>query len=101
VNPPPWSSLGDEKACLFVRFRSAAHDPCMLMNDVGLRGAACLWQAVPKRFTRTEFLASALAEATAERRRHVEMSGISSRRDQSAKVRYGRHCVGSTSWRSE
>jgi hypothetical protein len=73
----------------------------MSIGGVGLRRAACLWQAVPKRFIRTEFMASVLGGATAERRRHAGMSGISSRRDQSAKVRCGRHCVGSTPWRSE
>jgi hypothetical protein len=84
--------------------RSSSDQRCairVLIGGLGLRGAACLWQAVPKRFTRTEFMASVLAGATAERRRHAWMSGISSRRDQSAKVRSGRHCVGSTSWRSE
>jgi hypothetical protein len=30
---------------------------------VGLRMAACLWQALPKKFTRTEFIASVLAGA--------------------------------------
>jgi hypothetical protein len=73
----------------------------MLICGVGLRGTACLWQAVPKRFTRTEFMASVLAGAAAERRRRAAMSGISSRRDQSAKVRRGRYRVGSPSWRSE
>ena len=51
-------------------------------------------------FHRTEFMASVLAGAKAERRRHAGMSGISSRRDQSAKERCGRHFVWSTSRRS-
>jgi hypothetical protein len=33
-----------------------------LIADVGLRGAACLWQAVPKRFTRRHMTASVLLE---------------------------------------
>ena len=77
-----------------------------LIGGLGLREAACLWQAVPKRFTRTESMASVLAGAQAERRRHAGMSGISSRPDQSAKARRGCHSSWlthswSTSWRCE
>jgi hypothetical protein len=72
-----------------------------LIGGLGLRGTACLWQAVPQEVTRTEFMASVLAGAKAERRRHAGMSGISSRRDQSAKARRGCHSSWSTSWRCE
>ena len=76
-----------------------------LIGDVGLRGAVRLWQAVPRKFTRTGFIASVLAGAKAEGRRHAGMSGISSRRDQSATALRGRHSWSahfswSTRWRS-
>jgi hypothetical protein len=67
-----------------------------LIGDVGLRRAACLWQAVPKKFTRRQLKASVLRAAEAGRRRHDEMSGISSRRKQSADARRGRHSSWST-----
>jgi hypothetical protein len=51
-----------------------------LIGDVGLRGTACLWQALPKKFARTEFNASVQAGPVG-RRRHAGMSGISSRLD--------------------
>jgi hypothetical protein len=69
--------------------------------DVGLRGAACLWQAVPKRFTQTDIDGFGASGAMAERRRHDGMSGISSRREQSADARRGRHSSWATSWRFE
>jgi len=76
-----------------------------LIGDVGLRGAVRLWQAVPRKFTRTGFIASVLAGAKAEGRRHAGMSGISSRRDESARALRGRHFWSahfswSTRWRS-
>ena len=43
--------------------RAAAGDPGYPVAAVGLRMAACLWQALPKKFTRTEFVASVLAGA--------------------------------------
>jgi hypothetical protein len=48
VNPLPSSSLGDEKACLFARPPISGARSRMLIGGLGLREAACLWQAVPQ-----------------------------------------------------
>jgi hypothetical protein len=62
-NPLSSSLLGDEKRVSSLVLRSAAGDPGYPVAAVGLRMAACLWQALPKKFTRTEFIASVLAGA--------------------------------------
>ena len=61
-NPLP-SSRGDEKhvSSLGPPISGARSGP--LIDGVGLRGTACLWQAVPKRSTRTDLMASVLAGA--------------------------------------
>jgi hypothetical protein len=62
-NPLPSSLLGDEERVSSFVVRAAAGDPGYPVAAVGLRMAACLWQALPKKFTRTEFIASVLAGA--------------------------------------
>jgi hypothetical protein len=60
-----------------------------LIAGLGLRGAAWLWQAVPKRFTRTEFMASVLGH-------YLERTLKGG-----AKARRGYHSSWLTSWRCE
>src|SRR5215203_3747941 len=51
------------KACLHTRPPISGARSGPLIDGVGLRGTACLWQAVPKRSTRTGLMASVLAGA--------------------------------------
>ena len=51
------------KACLHTRPPISGARSGPLIDGVGLRGTACLWQAVPKRSTRTDLMASVLAGA--------------------------------------
>jgi hypothetical protein len=69
------------------------------MSVVGLRGAACLWQALPKRFTGLNSDASRASPELVGRRRHAGMSGIDSRLDQIATARLGCQFSWSLSWR--
>src|SRR5215207_8377289 len=96
----PSSSFGDEDAWLLTCPPISGALSESLIGDVGLRAAACLWQAVTKRFTRRQLKAPVLPGAEAERRPHDEMSRISSRREQSAQAPRGRHSSWSTqsSW---
>jgi hypothetical protein len=55
-HPRPSSWLGDEKRSSDQR---SAY-PRLGDGVAGLRRAACLWQAVPKGFTRTELMVSVL-----------------------------------------